>query len=49
MPGVVDVLTVTFDEPQSCPPQLHVNMADALPWEADVEALPKFERFPGAG
>ena len=47
MPGVVDVLTVTLDDPQSCPPDAHVNMADAIGWEADLENLPKFERFPG--
>ncbi len=49
MPGVVDVLTATLDEPQDFAPQIHVNMADALPWEAGVESLPKFARFPGAG
>lgn len=47
MPGVVDILTVTLDDPQSCPPDAHVNMADAIGWEAGLENLPKFERFPG--
>jgi hypothetical protein len=46
---VVDVLIATLDTPQECAPQLHVNMADALTWEAGVEALPKFDRYPGAG
>ena len=49
MPGVVDVLVASLDDPANHPPQLHVQMADALPWEAALEALPKFERFPGAG
>jgi len=47
MPGVVDVLTVTLDEPEAFPPALHVQMADALPWEATLDGLPKFARFPG--
>lgn len=47
MPGVADVLTVTFDDPADCAPQVHVNMADALPWEEGLDALPKFQRFPG--
>jgi hypothetical protein len=47
MPGVVDILTATLDEPQKHAPQLHVNMADALPWEASLDGLPKFERYPG--
>jgi hypothetical protein len=49
MPGVVDVLTVTLDDPRAFPPALHVQMADALPWEATLDGLPKFARFPGAG
>jgi hypothetical protein len=47
MPGVVDILTATLDVPQAFPPALHVQMADALPWEAGLAALPKFRRFPG--
>lgn len=47
MPGVVDILTATLDDPEAFPPQLHVQMADALPWEASLEGLPKFDRFPG--
>ena len=47
MPGVVDILTVTLDDPAECPPTLHVQMADALSWEAGLDALPKFDRFPG--
>ncbi|MGV3554860.1 MAG: GFA family protein [Croceibacterium sp.] len=47
MPGVVDILTVTLDDPAAFPPTLHVQLADALPWEAGLEALPKFDRFPG--
>jgi len=46
MPGIVDVLTVTLDNPKAFPPALHVQMVDALPWEATLEDLPKFERFP---
>jgi hypothetical protein len=47
MPGVVDVLTTTLDDPEAVPPGLHVQMADALGWEAGLERLPKFDRFPG--
>ena len=47
MPGVADILTATLDDPDSCPPGAHVNMADAVGWEAGLEELPKFERFPG--
>jgi hypothetical protein len=46
LPGLVDVLTVTLDAPEDCPPKLHVMTSDALPWEAGLDDLPKFERFP---
>jgi hypothetical protein len=47
LPGLVDILTVTLDDPASRPPDLHVQLAEALPWEAGLDGLPKFERFPG--
>ena len=47
LPGLVDILTATLDDPESYPPQLHVQMADALPWEAALDELPRFERYPG--
>ena len=47
MPGVVDILTATLDQPGAHAPRLHVQMADALPWEATLDDLPKFDRFPG--
>ena len=48
MPGVVDILTATLDDPEAFAPGLHVQMADALKWERGLEELPKFDRFPGA-
>ena len=47
MPGIVDILTVTLDAPGDYPPRLHVMTSDALPWEAELDELPKYERFPG--
>jgi hypothetical protein len=38
---------VTLDNPKAFPPALHVQMADALPWETTLETLPKFDCFPG--
>ena len=47
MSGVADVLVATLDEPAAFAPGAHVQMADAIEWEARLEAVPKFERFPG--
>jgi hypothetical protein len=47
LPGLVDIQTATLDDPEQFPPQLHVQLADALRWEATLHGLPKFDRFPG--
>ena len=47
LPGIVDIQSVTLDNSEDFIPQAHIQMADSLPWEAGLEALPKFERFPG--
>lgn len=47
LPGLVDIQTATLDDPNAFPPQVHIQMADAIGWEAGAEALPKFDRYPG--
>lgn len=47
LPGIVDIQSVTFDNPGDVAPQAHIQMADSLPWEDSLDALPKFDRYPG--
>lgn len=47
LPGVVDIPVSTLDDPENYPPEVHIQMADALPWEPTLASLPRFERFPG--
>ena len=47
LPGLVDIQTATLDKPDEFPPACHVQMADALAWEATLNDLPRFDRFPG--
>lgn len=47
LPGIVDIQAVTLDDAAERGPQVHIQMADALPWEASLGDLPTFERFPG--
>ena len=47
LPGLVDIQTATLDDPEAFAPQIHVQMADALGWEAGLDDLPKFDRYPG--
>ena len=47
LPGIVDIQSTTLDNPEDFAPQAHIQVADSLPWEADLAQLPGFERFPG--
>ena len=46
-PGDIDIQTATLDDQSVFPPQAHIQMAEAPPWMATVNELPKFDRFPG--
>jgi len=46
MPGIIDVQSATFDEPEAIPAQAHVQVAEQINWMADAHALPRFDRFP---
>lgn len=46
LPGVVDIQSVTLDDPENHLPGAHIQTADALPWEAGLAELPSFERYP---
>ena len=48
LPGIVKIQAVTFGEAAQRPPQVHIQVADSLPWEASLDSLPRFDRFPGA-
>ena len=47
LPGIVDIQSVTLDDPDAFVPQAHIQVADRLVWEDGLADLPKFERFPG--
>ena len=46
LPGIVDIQSATFDDPDALPPQIHIQMAESIGWMADQHQLPRFERFP---
>lgn len=45
-PGAIDIQTATLDDQTAIPPQVHVQVADMAPWQAGVDGLPKFDRYP---
>ena len=46
-PAQVDVQVATLDDPDELPPTKHVQMAEAVAWEAKLHTLPAHPRFPG--
>ena len=46
-PGQIDIQGATFDDPEACAPQAHIQVADAPVWMAGIADLPKFARYPG--
>lgn len=46
LPGMVDVQSATLDEPDTAPPQAHIQTAERIGWMKEAHRLPEFERFP---
>ncbi|MCL6249903.1 GFA family protein [Altererythrobacter sp. KTW20L] len=47
LPGIVDIPSVTLDEPDAAAPQAHIQVAERRAWMAGAGNLPEFERWPG--
>jgi hypothetical protein len=46
MPGIIDVQSATFDDPDVAPATVHIQVADRIPWMEHAHELPVFERYP---
>jgi hypothetical protein len=49
LPGIKDVQSATFDDPDLLPPRAQIQVADRLGWMKTAHELPAFERFPPQG
>ena len=49
LPGIVDIQSATFDDPDALAPQAHIQTAERIAWMKTAHELPEFERFPSAG
>ena len=47
LPGIVDIQSVTLDDPDSVAPQAQIQTAERRSWVEGLGQLPQFERFPG--
>jgi hypothetical protein len=46
LPGIVDIQSATFDDPNALPPFGHIQTAEQIDWMATAHELPRFDRFP---
>ena len=48
LPGLVDVQSVTLDDPDAFAPGAQIQTAESRSWMADLSDMPRFARYPGA-
>ena len=46
LPGIIDIQSATYDDPDAVPPQAQIQVADRIGWMKSAHELPAFERFP---
>lgn len=49
LPGLIDVQSATYDDPNAVPAQAHIQIAERIRWMEHVHELPAFDRFPPQG
>ena len=49
LPGIIDVQSATYDNPDAIPAQAHIQIAERIGWMAKAHELPTFERYPPPG
>ena len=46
LPGIVDIQSATYDNPDAVPAQAHIQVADRIGWMVEAHLLPAFDRYP---
>lgn len=46
LPGLIDVQSATYDEPDAIPVQIHIQVAERISWMEHAHELPKYVRYP---
>ena len=49
LPGIIDIQSATYDDPDSVPPRAHIQVAERIGWMERAHELPAFERYPPRG
>ncbi len=46
LPGIIDIQSATYDNPDAVPARAHIQVADRIAWMEQAHELPMFDRFP---
>jgi hypothetical protein len=46
LPGIIDVQSATYDDPDAIAARMHIQVADRIGWMERAHELPAFERYP---
>lgn len=46
LPGLIDVQSETYDEPDALPARVHIQVAERIGWMDRAHELPKYDRYP---
>ena len=46
LPGIIDIQSGTYDNPDAVPARAHIQIAERIGWMARAHELPAFERYP---
>ncbi len=46
LPGLIDIQSATYDDPNLVPARAHIQVAERISWMEHAHELPTFERYP---
>jgi hypothetical protein len=46
LPGIIDIQSATYDDPDAVPAMVHIQVAERLRWMERAHELPTFDRYP---
>ena len=46
LPGIIDIQSATYDDPDAVPARAHIQVAERIRWMERAHELPAFKRYP---
>jgi hypothetical protein len=46
LPGIIDIQSATYDNPNAAAPPVHIQIAERIMWMEHAHERPTFERYP---